>query len=215
MIPKNFQGQAKKLRAQLESAGITNSQVLDAIQQTPRHEFMPEALVHKAWENTALPIGNGQTISQPLIVARMTELLFADGNRPDTVLEIGTGSGYQTAVLAPLVNRVYSVERIGQLQYQAKRRLKRLDIHNVSMKHGDGWEGWASKAPFDGIIVTAAAAHLPERLLAQLNPEGGRLVIPVGDANQELLLITRHGDDYNEQRVGAVRFVPLIQGDAE
>jgi len=215
MIPKNFQGQAKKLRAQLESAGITNSQVLDAIQQTPRHEFMPEALVHKAWENTALPIGNGQTISQPLIVARMTELLFADGNRPDTVLEIGTGSGYQTAVLAPLVNRVYSVERIGQLQYQAKRRLKRLDIHNVSMKHGDGWEGWESKAPFDGIIVTAAAAHLPERLLAQLNPEGGRLVIPVGDANQELLLITRHGDDYNEQRVGAVRFVPLIQGDTE
>lgn len=215
MIPKNFQGQAKKLRAQLESAGITNSQVLDAIQQTPRHEFMPEALVHKAWENTALPIGNGQTISQPLIVARMTELLFADGNRPDTVLEIGTGSGYQTAVLAPLVNRVYSVERIGQLQYQAKRRLKLLDIHNVSMKHGDGWEGWESKAPFDGIIVTAAAAHLPERLLAQLNPEGGRLVIPVGDANQELLLITRQGDDYNEQRVGAVRFVPLIQGDAE
>lgn len=215
MIPKNFQGQAKKLRAQLESAGITNSQVLDSLQQTPRHEFMPEALVHKAWENTALPIGNGQTISQPLIVARMTELLFADGNRPDKVLEIGTGSGYQTAVLAPLVNRVYSVERIGQLQYQAKRRLKRLDIHNVSMKHGDGWEGWESKAPFDGIIVTAAAAHLPERLLAQLNPEGGRLVIPVGDANQELLLITRQGDDYNEQRVGAVRFVPLIQGDTE
>ncbi|RUO44219.1 protein-L-isoaspartate O-methyltransferase [Aliidiomarina taiwanensis] len=207
-----FQGQARKLKQLLVNAGIQHEAVLDMMETTPRHLFMPESLAHKAYENTALPIGDGQTISQPYIVAKMTELLLA-ANRPmQRVLEIGTGSGYQTAVLAPLVEQVFSVERISTLQYQAKRRMKLLDLHNIQMKYGDGWEGWHSKAPFDGILVTAAASRVPEALLAQLEPEGGRLIIPVGEEQQELKIIERHGDTYQQTSSGGVRFVPLVQG---
>lgn len=192
--------------------GIRNQQVLKAIASTPRELFLPDALQHKAYQNTALPIGQGQTISQPYIVARMTELLLEADNQPRKVLEIGTGSGYQTAILAQLFEYVYSVERIKALQFQAKRRMNRLDLHNVSMKHGDGWQGWESKGPFDAIIVTAAASHLPENLPLQLN-QGGRLIIPVGSDNQELHCLSKTESGFDSQLIEAVRFVPLVAGD--
>ncbi|CUS49117.1 MAG: protein-L-isoaspartate(D-aspartate) O-methyltransferase Pcm [Idiomarinaceae bacterium HL-53] len=209
---KNFQGQAKKLVELLRQHDISDETVLQVMGRTPRHAFMPESLAHKAYENTALPIGNGQTISQPLIVAKMTSILLAAERPMRRVLEIGTGSGYQTAVLAQLVEQTFSVERIAPLQYQAKRRLKALDLHNISMRHGDGWQGWSSKSPFDGILVTAAASRVPDALLVQLHEDGGRLVIPVGEKTQELRIIERRGDDYQVQVLGEVRFVPLVQG---
>ena len=190
--------------------GIKNQQVLQAIARSPRHIFVPEILAHKAYDNTALPIGQGQTISQPYIVAKMSELLLADGV-PDSILEIGTGSGYQTSILAQLSSKVFSVERIKSLQWQAKRRLRSMDLHNVAMKHGDGWQGWQSKAPFQAIIVTAAPTEVPAALLEQL-ADGGRLIIPVGEQSQILKLITRHGDEFKEQQIEAVRFVPLVPG---
>lgn len=211
MRVNNFQGMARRLVQRLRSLGITDEKVLSVMEQLPRHEFMPESLAHQAYANNALPIGNGQTISQPYMVARMTSMLLEAS--PQTVLEIGTGSGYQTSVLAHLVPQVFSVERISALQYQAKRRLQRMDLHNVAMRHGDGWQGWPSKAPFDAIIVTAAAAQLPNDLLEQLSPNGGRLVIPVGEKEQQLLLIERNGDEYKRRNEGAVRFVPLLKGD--
>ena len=198
---------AKKLLAN----GINNQQVLQAIAKTPRHIFVPEILAHKAYDNTALPIGQGQTISQPYIVAKMSELLLA-GGRPANILEIGTGSGYQTSILAQLTDKVYSVERIQALQWQAKRRLKSLDLHNVSMKHGDGWQGWSTKGPFEAIIVTAAPKTVPPALLVQLC-DGGRMVIPVGTDSQVLKVITRQGDVYNEKQIEVVRFVPLVPGE--
>lgn len=196
----------------LHSEGVANRLVLKAVAATPRELFLPDALAHKAYQNTALPIGQGQTISQPYIVARMTELLLEAENKPNSVLEIGTGSGYQTAILAQLFDKVFSVERIKALQFQAKRRMNQLDLHNISMKHGDGWKGWSSKGPFDAIIVTAAASHMPEDLCAQLK-EGGRLVIPVGEENQKLHCITRIGDKFESSIVEAVRFVPLVAGE--
>ena len=202
---------AAVLAQKLHSEGITQPQVLAAIANTPRHLFVEAVLAHKAYENTALPIGQGQTISQPYIVARMIELLLED-KAPGKILEIGTGSGYQTAILARLFSHVCSVERIKALQFQAKRRLQQLDLHNVSMKHGDGWLGWASKAPFDCIIVTAAPTQVPVELLAQLK-EGGRLVIPVGAQEQVLRVYTRSGDEFSQQDVEAVRFVPLVPGE--
>lgn len=195
---------------QLQQFGIRDERLLEAIAQVPRENFVDEALAHKAYENTALPIGHAQTISQPYIVAKMTELLQL---KPEySVLEIGTGSGYQTAVLAHLVEHVYSVERIKNLQWQAKRRFKQLDLHNIATRHGDGWEGWASKGPFNAIIVTAAAAEIPNALLQQL-AEDGRLVIPIGQQTQLLKLIRRHGNDFHAQSIETVRFVPLIQGE--
>ena len=196
----------------LHKEGINNTKVLNAIAKTPREIFLPDALKHKAYQNTALPIGQGQTISQPYIVARMTELLLESDNRAQTVLEIGTGSGYQTAVLAQLFANVYSVERIKTLQFQAKRRMNQLDLHNVKMKHGDGWFGWSSKGPYDAIIVTAAASSMPEMLYQQLN-DGGRLIIPVGEENQQLHCITRREDEFVSEIIEAVRFVPLVAGD--
>jgi len=198
------------LAQKLQAEGINNQDVLQAIANSPRHIFIPEILAHKAYDNTALPIGQGQTISQPYIVAKMSELLLADG-RPKSILEIGTGSGYQTSILAQLTDKVFSVERIKSLQFQAKRCLRAMDLHNIAMKHGDGWLGWASKAPFDAIIVTAGAASVPQALLEQL-VDGGRLVIPVGDQTQILKIITRNSDSYSEQQVEAVRFVPLVPG---
>lgn len=198
------------LAQKLHAEGIVNVDVLQAIARSPRHIFVPEILAHKAYDNTALPIGQGQTISQPYIVAKMSELLLADGV-PDSILEIGTGSGYQTSILAQLTPKVYSVERIKALQWQAKRRLQAMDLHNVSMKHGDGWQGWSSKAPFQAIIVTAAPTSVPQALLDQL-ADGGHLVIPVGEKTQILKIITRRGEQFTEKQVEAVRFVPLVPG---
>ena len=202
---------AQIMAQKLQAEGITDSSVLAAIAQTPRHLFVEPVLAHKAYENTALPIGQGQTISQPYIVARMTELLLQGGSS-GKVLEIGTGSGYQTAILARLFTHVCSVERIKALQFQAKRRLQQLDLHNVSMKHGDGWQGWPSKGPFDSIIVTAAPVEVPQALLQQLT-DGGRLVIPVGSEQQVLRVYQRHGDEFQSQDIETVRFVPLVPGE--
>lgn len=216
-IKSRVSGKSKRsgelLAQKLHAEGITNPQVLQAIANSPRHIFIPEILAHKAYENTALPIGQGQTISQPYIVAKMSELLLGkEGDRPSSILEIGTGSGYQTSILAQITDKVYSVERIKALQFQAKRYLRAMNLHNIAMKHGDGWQGWASKAPFDAIIVTAGASSIPPALLHQL-VDGGRLVIPVGEQTQILKIITRKGDSYSEQQLEAVRFVPLVPGD--
>ena len=215
MMKSRVNGKSKRsgelLAQKLQGEGISNPLVLRAIANSPRHIFIPEILAHKAYDNTALPIGQGQTISQPYIVAKMSELLLDDKRKPKSILEIGTGSGYQTSILAQLTDKVFSVERIKSLQFQAKRCLRAMDLHNISMKHGDGWQGWASKAPFDAIIVTAGATSVPQALLDQL-VDGGRLVIPVGEQTQILKIITRNGDNYNEQQVEAVRFVPLVPG---
>ncbi len=201
---------ADRLIAFLISSGISDQRVLDAIYRLPRESFVSQAMMHQAYDNNALPIGQGQTISQPYIVAKMTELL--DLKSDSNVLEIGTGSGYQTAVLAQIVDHVYSVERIKSLQWDAKRRLKQLDIYNVSTKHGDGWLGWEAKDPFDAIIVTAAAESVPQALLSQLK-EGGKMIIPVGEDEQQLLKIERQGEQYLSTVVEMVRFVPLVAGD--
>ncbi|MGL5290288.1 MAG: protein-L-isoaspartate(D-aspartate) O-methyltransferase [Aeromonas sp.] len=178
----------------------------------PRQLFVDEAMAHKAWDNIALPIGSGQTIAQPYIVARMTELLLQ--NHPARVLEIGTGSGYQTAILAYLVEHVYTMERVKSLQYQAERRLRQLDLYNVSTKHGNGWQGWPGRAPYDAILVTAAASEVPKALTDQL-ADGGRLVLPVGESQQTLQVIERVGSRLVTRSLESVRFVPLIDGDIE
>ena len=201
----------ERLIQRLVDEGIVNQHVLEVIRRTPRHLFVDEALAHRAYEDTALPIGNNQTISQPYMVARMSELLLEDGPL-DKVMEIGTGSGYQTAILAHLVDHVYSVERIKGLQWQAKRRLKQLDLHNVSTRHGDGWQGWPARGPFDAIIVTAAPPEIPTALIAQLD-EGGIMVLPVGEDQQVLKRLRRQGGDIVEETIEPVRFVPLVQGD--
>jgi protein-L-isoaspartate(D-aspartate) O-methyltransferase len=200
----------------LKTQGIRDQRVLEQIRHVPRHWFVDEALATRAYENTALPIGLGQTISQPFIVARMTEALF-EGAEPRKVLEIGTGCGYQTAVLAPLVKFLYSVERIKELQDRAKQTLKRFNIRNVYFRHGDGFQGWMGHAPYDAILCAAAPAEIPQTLLKQLG-SGGRLIIPVGpDGRQELLRITRRvdskrGEDFVTEKLGLVAFVPLVQG---
>lgn len=215
MISSNISGKSSRsgeiLAQKLVAEGITNSAVLQAIAKSPRHIFVPEILAHKAYDNTALPIGQGQTISQPYIVAKMSELLITDGI-PENILEIGTGSGYQTSILAQLIPKVFTVERIKALQWQAKRRLRAIDLHNVSMKHGDGWKGWATKAPFQTIIVTAAPPSVPPALLEQL-ADGGKLVIPVGGNEQILKVITKNGEHFSEKEVAMVKFVPLVPGD--
>lgn len=206
MVNKRMQ----TLLMQLRQQGITDERLLQAIEAVPRERFVDEALSHKAYENTALPIGSGQTISQPYMVARMTELLQLTPT--SRVLEIGTGSGYQTAILAHLVEHVCSVERIKGLQWQAKRRLKQLDLHNVSTRHGDGWLGWASRGPFDAIIVTAAPPEIPNALLEQLDG-GGILVLPVGEQAQTLKCVQRRNNEFQIETVEAVRFVPLVKGE--
>ena len=201
----------ERLIERLYEEGLSNPHVLEVIRRTPRHLFVDEALAHRAYEDTALPIGHNQTISQPYMVGRMTELLLAAGPL-DKVLEIGTGSGYQTSVLAQLVERVFSVERIQALQDRAKERLVELNLRNVVFRWGDGWEGWPALAPYNGIIVTAAAADVPQALLEQLAP-GGRLVIPVGAGDeQQLLLIIREEQGFTRHVLDAVRFVPLLNG---
>ncbi len=200
-----------RLVQRLRDQGIRSEAVLNQIRNVPRHLFVDEALASRAYEDTALPIGLGQTISQPYVVARMTEALL-DGFEGETVLEIGTGCGYQTAVLAPLVKKILTVERIPDLLRKTRQRLRDLDIYNVQFRPGDGWQGWPKYAPYDGIVVTAAADEIPEKLLQQL-AEQGRLVIPVGPpGRQDLMMVTRKADRYEQQSLGLVSFVPLIKG---
>ncbi|MGI9248848.1 MAG: protein-L-isoaspartate(D-aspartate) O-methyltransferase [Woeseiaceae bacterium] len=200
-----------RLVQRLRDEGIRSEAVLDQIRNVPRHLFVDEALASRAYEDTALPIGLGQTISQPYVVARMSEALL-NGFQGETVLEIGTGCGYQTAVLAPLVKKIFTVERIPELLRKTRQRLRNLDIYNVQFRPGDGWEGWRKYGPYDGIIVTAAASRVPGKLLEQLAP-GGRLIIPVGPpGRQDLTMVSNKNDHFVQVSLGLVSFVPLVKG---
>jgi len=202
-----------RLVARLREEGISNEAVLDVIRNTPRHLFVDEALASRAYEDTALPIGYNQTISQPYIVAVMTDLVVRD--HPQKVLEIGTGSGYQAAILAPLVSRIYTVERIKPLAVQARQRFRKLGLRNIRASHSDGTEGLPDFAPYDAIITTAATELIPQALMEQLSPGGGRLIIPVGGRDrQTLTVVTRHGDSYEQEDLDPVIFVPLLTGQA-
>ncbi len=204
----------ERLVQRLAASGIHSAAVLERIRAVPRHLFIDEALASRAYEDSALPIGQGQTISQPYIVALMTQALLegADAHPLEKVLEVGTGCGYQTAVLAPLVGQLFTIERIASLQRAAKPRLASLGINNVRFRHGDGFEGWPGQAPFDGILVAAAPGDVPPALVAQL-ALGGRLVIPVGPAGQqELLRITRTAAGVEREQLSHVSFVPLVGG---
>ena len=203
----------ERLIQRLMDQGVSNEQVLDIIRNTPRHIFLDEALSHRAYEDSSLPIGFGQTLSQPYIVARMTELLIGASGRLDKVLEIGTGSGYQTVILAQLVKQLYSVERIKPLQDKARDRIKTLGLRNVLLKHADGGFGWPEQGPYDAILSAAAPRVVPESLKRQLAP-GGVLVIPVGGDQQELQLIMRDGDTdtFVTRSIEPVKFVPLLSG---
>lgn len=200
-----------RLVQRLRDTGIKDERVLDVIAQTPRHLFIDEALAHRAYEDTALPIGHGQTISQPYTVAKMTEILLAGGRPLQRVLEIGTGSGYQSAILSPLVERLFSVERIEPLQKRAQQRLQSLGLRNVRCQLSDGTWGWSEQGPYDGILAAAAPEQVPQSLLDQL-ADGGRLVMPVGSDDQRLVLIVRHGDHFSRKQLETVRFVPFLSG---
>ncbi len=201
-----------RLIKRLQQQGIDNVQVLDVMRRVPRHLFVDEALAHRAYEDTALPIGYGQTISQPFIVAHMTQLLLEDG-MPNSVLEIGTGCGYQTAVLASIFPQVYSVERIEALYLQAKKRLAELEMHNVQLRYTDGTGGWPNLSyRFDRIIMTAACTEIPEALVAQLN-DGGIMVLPFDNGiDQTMTKITRSRDGLVSEKLEKVAFVPLLPG---
>src|SRR5215469_9995545 len=201
-----------RLATKLKEEGIRDQRVIDIIRNTPRHHFIDQALHSRAYENTALPIGHGQTISQPWVVARMTEALLEFGV-PQKVLEIGTGSGYQAVVLAQLVPQVYTVERIEELLRQARRRFRQLGLTNIRSRHDDGKLGWADEAPFDAIILTAAGDAIPTQILDQLSPDGV-LVAPVGSPSSQTLIRMR-GDgkgDFVQEELAAVSFVPLLGG---
>jgi len=204
----------ERLVQRLMDQGISNLSVLDVIRSTPRHIFLDEALSHRAYEDSALPIGYNQTLSQPYIVARMTEILLSNGPL-QRVLEVGTGSGYQTSVLAQLVDQVFSVERIKPLQDKARERLRLLGLPNVRLRHADGGMGWPENGPFDGILVTAAPRTVPEELMQQLAPNGV-MIIPVGetDSVQNLTLVMRDGDsdEFESRILEQVRFVPMLGG---
>lgn len=210
-IGMTSQGTRDRLVQTLRNEGIKDERVLKAITQVPRHKFIDEALSSRAYENTALPIGQSQTISQPWIVACMTEALL-DGGNPQKVLEVGTGSGYQAAILSHLVPKVFTVERIEELLKLARRRFHSLRLNNVFMRYADGHLGWPGQAPFDGIMVTAAAQEVPQELLEQL-AIGGLLVIPIeNNGYQRLITVRRTGDGFEETDLGAVVFVPLLSG---
>ena len=196
----------RMVKEQIEARGIKDPLTLAALRKIPRHLFVPSASAGDAYGDSPLPIGHGQTISQPYIVAFMTEALGLRGG--ENVLEIGTGSGYQSAVLSRIAGTVHTIEIVPELARQARERLARLGYRNVEVRAGDGYLGWPEAAPFDAVIVTAAAPRVPEPLKQQL-AEGGRLVVPVGDEDQELLVVTRHGSAFDERRVLPVRFVPM------
>lgn len=205
-----------RLAERLRQEGIHEEKILERIRNVPRHLFVDEALSSRAYEDSALPIGQGQTISQPYVVALMTQALLEDENglrKLSKVLEIGTGCGYQTAVLAPFVRQLYTIERVAPLLSDTRDRLRSLGIGNVRFRHDDGFRGWPGQAPFDGIIVTAAPANIPEKLLEQLGP-GGRLVVPVGPTGgiQRLYRITRTSSGFNKEKLGSVSFVPMLEG---
>ena len=200
----------ERLVDQLIALGVQDVRVLDVMRSTPRHLFLDEALAHRAYEDKSLPIGHNQTLSRPYTVARMSELLLASC-AAKKVLEIGTGSGYQTSVLAQLVPRLLTMERIEPLLDRARDRLQQIGIHNVVYKHGDGHEGWPAREPFDGIMVTAAPSQVPQALQWQL-AEGGCMIIPVGNDDQYLLKITRSGNHFSKQKIEAANFVPLVNG---
>tara|TARA_R110002072_G_scaffold4663_6_gene32552 strand:- start:51432 stop:52118 length:687 start_codon:yes stop_codon:yes gene_type:complete len=210
----------ERMIASLLEKGIKNWAVLDVMRTTPRHIFLDEALAHRAYEDTSLPIGFNQTISQPFVVARMTEAVlgnrFADEGKLPNVLEIGTGCGYQTAVIAQLAERVWTVERVRPLLDKARKNMALLNIRNVRSKHDDGSLGWPEYGPFDAIIVAAAPQHVPAELMNQL-AEGGRLVIPVGgeQGGQELRLIERRDGEFHTRLLEAVNFVPLYIGQVQ
>ena len=195
----------------LREKGIRNEAVLRAMAAVPRHVFVEEALASRAYEDTALPLGMGQTISQPFVVARMIELLLNGRSSLGRTLEVGAGCGYQAAVLAQLTDEVYAVERIAPLLAKAKLNLRAIKQLKVRLKHADGQFGLPEAAPFDTIIVAAAAAHVPRALLQQLAPNG-RMILPLGTATQQLVLIDRRAEAYVETRLDAVRFVPLLSG---
>jgi protein-L-isoaspartate(D-aspartate) O-methyltransferase len=200
-----------RLVQRLRDQGIHDLRVLERIRSLPRHIFVDEALASRAYEDTALPIGWGQTISQPYIVARMTQALLS-GGLPSKVLEVGFGCGYQTAVLSPFAEKIFSIERVEPLVAPTRERLKELQVRNVKLKHGDGMKGWPTQAPFDGIIVAAAPLAVPDALVNQL-AIGGRLVVPVGpDGQQQLLRITRRENGIHREMLGAVSFVPMLAG---
>ncbi|MBO6850654.1 MAG: protein-L-isoaspartate(D-aspartate) O-methyltransferase, partial [Marinobacter sp.] len=198
-----------RLIQRLRDAGIKDERVLAVMGDMPRHIFLDEALSHRAYEDTSLPIGYNQTLSQPYIVARMTEILMQ--HEPARVLELGTGSGYQTAILARLVDLVFSVERIKPLQDRARDRLRQLELRNTLLKHADGGMGWPDKGPFDGIMLTAAPKEIPAELKSQL-ADGGVIVAPVGETDQTLVKMVRRGDSFEITRIEAVNFVPLLGG---
>ena len=200
----------ERLIQRLMDQGITRFEVLEAIRSVPRHLFVDEALAHRSYEDTALPIGYGQTLSQPYVVARMSELALAQG-RPKKVLELGSGSGYQTAILASLVDEICAIERIKPLLERARKQLRALRVRNVRLRHGDGLDGWASEAPFDLILGAAAPEHLPTQLLEQLAP-GGRLILPVGGERQQLMMVTATPEGYVEEAIEEVNFVPMLRG---
>ncbi|MGM0593915.1 MAG: protein-L-isoaspartate(D-aspartate) O-methyltransferase [Pseudomonadota bacterium] len=200
----------ERLVQRLQERGIRNPRVLEALRSVPRHLFVDEALASRAYEDTALPIGCGQTISQPYVVARMTEALLECA--PQKVLEVGTGCGYQTAILASLGLEVYSIERIGSLYERARSNLSQIKLSHVRLRHGDGYAGWKGQAPFDAILVAAAPPEVPEALKQQL-VDGGCLILPVGgEGAQRLLRITRQGEHYQEQVLDRVSFVPMLNG---
>ncbi|MEW6527641.1 MAG: protein-L-isoaspartate(D-aspartate) O-methyltransferase [Spirochaetota bacterium] len=196
------------VKKQIEARGIRNPKVLQAMLQVERHKFVPELSIPQAYEDHPLPIGYGQTISQPYIVALMTELCELDGS--EKVLEIGTGSGYQAAILSLLAKEVYTIEIVEPLGKQAALRLKSLGYKNVTVKIGDGYKGWPEHAPFDVIMLTAAPPTVPDALLSQLKEDGGILVAPIGDYHQELVKIVRHGNNYSQNVITYVRFVPMV-----
>lgn len=200
----------ERMLSRLRERGIKDETTLSAIGAIPRHIFVDEALSIRAYEDVSLPIGFGQTISQPYIVARMTEIL-RNGKQLNKVLEVGTGCGYQTAVLSKIAREVLSLERIRPLVMKARANLRTLKCSNVKLDHADGSEGLEAYAPFDGIIVTAAASHIPESLVSQL-ADGGRMVIPIGTSTQTLYLIERLGDEFKETKLEMVKFVPLLGG---
>ena len=200
----------ERLIQRLMDQGITQFEVLEAIRSVPRHLFVDEALAHRSYEDTALPIGYGQTLSQPYVVARMSELALARG-RPKKVLELGSGSGYQTAILASLVDEICAIERIKPLLERARKQLRALRVRNVRLRHGDGLDGWSSEAPFDLILGAAAPERLPTQLLEQLTP-GGRLILPVGGERQQLIMVTATAEGYVEEVIEEVNFVPMVRG---